>query len=610
MGSAASPSKAVTTARSTVEKSIFLANATTTKATGTATTSVVSSATAAPDIFGRLSAFLGLPGAPATTDPTIAAIPLFTRLTLDDLFGGSVPSGVSDPAAVVTGLFRQVLRTDPTAAELQTYVNLWNLTGINGVVAGLYSSTALRQEEVNNYYLELLGRNATATELGWGATALTWGVPEPLFTATIAATDEFYLHSSTGGGVNGVVASATTFVQLMYRSMVGQAADASDLQAYVPQLQAGLPTGLVAVGFVTSDEFRSAKIQEVYQVVYGRTPTDAELSSALKNWFLDGGVSGISTVELASAANVDRIENGDVTLPDMVAVAQLQQILLAAYTETPEGFVNLVNTLLNVSKDNPCTATSTTCNQALYKLLTTGGAVRGIPNESLQVTAISVPVAQLTPTQNEIDLKKSLEFPLQDPDQLATYFAGGTIVPGGNPSNVIVTADNGTYILDGHHRWSAVYLINPNAQISTVDTGYVPSPQDGLKEAQVGVAAQLGYLATSTGGGINVYTVDRAVFDETIAGFITSNPKPENIPKVIKVFTDYLGLKGQTDAEKMTSIQDYLWSNVLRMRADNPFIPNATSREVMPQTDPLQPTLAQLQSGSLSYTFSTISYLG
>lgn len=557
------------------------------------------------DPFGDISAFFGLPGAPATSAPSLGAFPILLRLTVDDLVSGTGPAAVTNPTAVVTGLFNQILRTDPTSAELQNYLGILQLSGVNGVVAGLYSSTLFRQAEVNNYYLELLSRNATSQELAFNTTALMWGLPEPLFAASIAGSKEFYRSSSAGGGPLAPAPSVTAYVDNLYRTLLGTPPDPAVAAAYVQQLQAGLPIGLAALQFVTSDVFRQAKVQEIYSVL-GETATQAQINSAVRSWYLDGGLAGIATALLATSTNTTRIEAGQVELPDMVAVGQLKQLLLAAYTSDPDGFVKTLNSLLNVDANNPCTASSTTCNQALYALLTGGGPDRGLVNGALTVTTGSAPVATLIPTQNEIDLEKSLKYVLTDPVSLAADFAGGVVVPGGG--GAVLTADDGTYIVDGHHRWSAIYLVNPSAQVATIDIGYVPNPQTALKEAQIGIVAQLGYLKVSTGGGINVYTVDRSTFDTSVAGWITTGAQKD---EVLAVFRKNLGIPNTaTEAEQIAAIQNYLWTNVQRMRALNPYIPGATARDVMPQAEPIQPILAYLQSGLLSYSFPVISYLG
>jgi len=556
------------------------------------------------DTMDRLAAFFGLPGAPASTAPTLSAFPMFVRLELEDLFGGSAPPPTTNPVPVITGLFQQILRQDPTLDELQTYTNVWNLTGINGVVAGLYSSTAFRQTEVNTYYLELLGRQATSTELSWGTFRLQWGTPEAVLAASIAGTSEFYQDSAVGGGTAGVQPTATTFVNLLYRTLLGEPADPNVAPIYVQEVQGGLPTVLAALGFATSDPFREVKIQEIYDVVLGRDATADEVANYLDRWLFDGGLTGIATVLLASAANVARIEAGDVHLPDMAAAAQLEELLLAPYNQQDTGFVKLFNSLFgDPTVNNPCT-TNSCGNPALYQLLTAGGDSRGIPNSSIKLTSMSANVGDLIPTQNEISMEKSLKDTLQDADTLKTYFEGGIVQPG----DPLVTADNGAYIIDGHHRWSSVYVINPHTQVVAVDLGYVPNPQAALKQTQIAIAAQNGYLQGSTASGDNLYTIDEATFNAAIHDYISTGADEKG---VLKVFTKYLGLDNQTKDQKYVSIENYLWSNVLRMRADNPYIPGATSREYMPQTSPLIPILARMDSPSLlSYSFPIISYLG
>jgi hypothetical protein len=569
-------------------------------------------AAAQVDPFGQLAAFLGLPGAPATTAPSLGAFPILFRLTLEDLFSGTGAPTVTNPTAVVTGLFNQVLRKEPTADEVQNYLGVLNLTGVNGVVAGLYSSTAFRQSEVNNYYLELLGRTPTSQELAWGTTSLMWGMPEPLFTASIAGSHEFYQDSSTGGGTFGPQPTNTSYVNLLYRTLLGEAADPTTLANYVHELQSGLPIGLAAMQFVTADAYRDVKVQEIYAVL-GQEATAEEVSNLVQRWFWNGGQAGISTSLLATSENVAAIEAGQVVMPDMAAAAQLQQLLLAAYTQEPDGFVALYGDLIG----NCSESQSADCkNPALYGLLTTGGSQRGIPNSSIQLRSITADVATLIPTQNEIDLQESLKFPLQDPGTLQTYFTGGIIQPFGNP---LVTADGGTYIVDGHHRWSSIVLINPYTQVTALDLGYVPTPQTALKQAQIGVAGAKGYLAVAPGGGINLYTTDEQTFDTAVRGYIENaadahplepNPVVPWTEQVLAVFTTYLGLEGQTVDQKYTSIENYLWGNVLRMRTANPYVPGATDRSVMPQTDPLPVTQGYLAGGALSYSFPIVSYLG
>lgn len=584
------------------------------RAPGSAPAPVVAAATAKQQVSAS--------AAPSAA-PGFGSVSATVRLNLEDVFSGSGKPVVTDPTAVVTGLFQEVLRRDPTAGELQNYLNRLRFSGVNAVVAGLYSSQAFRQNAVTNYYLELLGRTPTQQELSWGALRLSFGTA-PNFAASLAGSTEFYDGSAAGGGKFGTMPSATTYVDLLYRSLLGQATGPT-AAPLVQRIEGGLPISWAANQFVKTDAYRTVKVGEVYRVL-GQTASPADIAGYVRNWLWSGGQSGISMSLLATTTNMQRIEAGLVQkeLPDMAAAADLQKLLLSYYTDSPEGFTKLFNQLLTVdplnpvSETNPCSADSTSCNTALFKLVTTGGGMRGIPNSSLTLTSMTANVATLVPTQNEIDLSKSLKFPLQDPDQLATYFAGGIIQPFGNP---IVTANDGTYIVDGHHRWSAIVLINPYTQVTALDLGYVPTPQTALKEAQMGVMAAKGYLASATVQGQNLYTIDKPTFDVAVRTFIENaadahpkNPNP-TVPwtdQVLAVFGEYIGFDPDSTPidDQYTAVQNYLWANVLRMRDLNPYIPDAPSRSVMPQTDPLPVVSGTWASGDLSYSFPTISYLG
>lgn len=630
----AGPARAVASGRRAANKSPG-STATTPLPAARSVTVAPAAAGAAESATPVVAAAVAQPKASASASTAPSAAPGFgsfsatVRLNLEDLFSGSGKPAVTNPTAVVNGLFQEVLRRDPTATELQNYLKRLKFSGVNAVVAGLYTSQAFRQNAVTNYYLELLGRTPTQQELSWGTLQLGFGTA-PNFAASLAGGDEFYNGSASGGGEFGTPPSATTYVDLLYRSLLGQATGPT-AAPLVQSIQGGLRISRAANQFVKTDAYRTVKVGEVYQVL-GQTGSSTDIAGYVDNWVWSGGQSGISMSLLATTTNMQRLETGQVTFPDVVAAAKLKQLLLAPYTDGAEGFVKLFNNLLSldpgnpISETNPCTASNTSCDQALYRLITTGGADRGIPNSSLQLTSITANVATLVPTQNEIDLKKSLKFPLQDPGQLQTFFTGGIIQPFGSP---VVTANNGTYILDGHHRWSGIVLINPYTQVTALDLGYVPMPQNGLEEAQMGVAAAKGYLAVAEGGGINLYNCDQATFDTAVRGYIETAdeahkdqdgnlipaPNPPGgtwTDQVLAVFGKNLGFDPGTTPldEQYTIVENYLWGNVLRMREKNPFIPGATSRAVMPQTDPLPVVQTYLASGALSYSFPTISYLG
>lgn len=142
----------------------------------------------------------------------------------------------------------------------------------------------------------------------------------------------------------------------------------------------------------------------------------------------------------------------------------------------------------------------------------------------------------------------------------------------------------------------------------TGTAGYVPNPQTPLKETQIGTVAELGHLKVSPGGGVNVYTVERGVFGAQVADWITTGDQKDAVLAVVQVS---LGIPDSaTEAKQLTAIENYIWTNVVRMRALNPYAPGATNREVMPRASRLIPILALMGSGLLSYSFPTISDLG
>jgi hypothetical protein len=627
----------------------------------------------------------------ASAAPTIGALPTLLRLTVEDFISGTGPIAVTNPTAVVTGLFNEVLRKAPTADELQSYLGVFGLTGVNGVVAGLYSSDLFRQTVVDNYYLELLNRHATQDEKYRGATQLLLGVPIPLFAASIAGSREFYSASSSLGNANGVPASSTTYVNLLYRAFLGQTADPVEAPIYVQQIDAGMPIGLTALQFVTSDAFRTVKLDEIYQVALGRVPTapkvpleptdpgeptadpvtdpvtyaeqllayeayrdvylpayQAEVAAypsevqaynqaftdRVNNWFLNGGIAGIATSELATQANVTRIETGQVTLPDPTAVADLEMLLLTPFTGYPNtlstetGFTKLLQRLLKTDPNDPTGPLCvTTCNTPLLDLIRTGGASRGIPNGALEITALPVNVNTMIPSQNEIDLNKSLKFPLTDPTTLAKYFQGGIITPpggvGGSTSTSVLTSDGGKYIVDGHHRWSSIFVINPNAQVTAIDIGYVPDSQTALKQTQLAIAAANGTIPSAVATGPNLLTIGKTEFYADVEGYIIGTyddgdaTAKANEVAVGNTFAQNLGLTPTPglDARSqlvayLPSIQAYLWQNVQQMQAYNQPIVGAPPREVMPQAEPIQPILSYMNGKTLSYSFPIVSYLG
>ncbi len=576
---------------------------------------------------------------------------------------GGVPAASAKAAAVtnsetvVNSLFHEMLRRDPTSTELKTYGRVVSspFGGVSRAVTRIYNSTDFRQTVVNNYYLDMLGRTPTQSELRQGSFQLAWGSTEKLV-ASIAGTSEFYADSAAGGGTTeaGVVrvpANSTSFVNLLYRSLLGESADPTAAAIYIQQLQSGVKPKKVATEFVNSDAWRTVKVNGIYTVA----EVTGDPAPYVSAWFRSGGLRGITTSILSSDASVANL-NAGVALPDLTSGALLQGILLSGYHEFVAGLKEQLGTA--TTGCGP-TGDKTGCNQAFYDLMSTGGLDRGIPNTAIDTTTSFVQVSNLIPTQSNVDMNQSLVYPLRDPATTQLYLTGGNIsAPGG----IILTADNGNYVIDGHHRWSALYVMNPYTSIASIDLGYVPTPQDGLKETQMGIAAREGYLPWKAADGPNLYTVDEKAFDQQVYNYLWTedlntlpefqpplgkpwpdqpnvppdpgkpprylvydtdpNSKGYQRPMVFNTFVNFLSLDGVptgpttgwTDAEKQQwsqPIEDYLWGNVLLMRQNNKPIPGATPRDDMPQPEnnSYPPYLQLLDTGKVLYDMPVISYL-
>lgn len=75
-----------------------------------------------------------------------------------------------------------------------------------------------------------------------------------------------------------------------------------------------------------------------------------------------------------------------------------------------------------------------------------------------------VNIKDLLPTQTRINLDESLYFALSCRCSVNCYFTQ----PALDFLSPIVTVNN-KYIVDGHHRWCQVYIVNPNATLKSVN---------------------------------------------------------------------------------------------------------------------------------------------
>jgi len=228
------------------------------------------------------------------------------------------------------------------------------------------------------------------------------------------------------------------------------------------------------------------------------------------------------------------------------------------------------------------------------------GADDGEPaDEKITLTDGDIDVTALRPTQNEIALDKSLTYPLTDVKSAEDCLKGGSVAIAGNR---IVTAE-GSYIIDGHHRWSQLYAMNKDAKIAVTDmvSKDLKKPMDFLKITQVAIAADLKKVPNATAkGSINLITISKDQLKKFVKTTIT--------PDVMKIFVKYGKVKvnSKKDAENLSASNleqaaNYIWTNVQSMQQTSKPVEGAPKRDFMPQTDDAKNWQKLAARGSLNY---------
>jgi hypothetical protein len=190
---------------------------------------------------------------------------------------------------------------------------------------------------------------------------------------------------------------------------------------------------------------------------------------------------------------------------------------------------------------------------------------------------IAAPVSTLIPTQNEIDVDKSLKFPLTTTASASAYL--NCEKPITIAGKGIVTADGGHYVIDGHHRWSQVYSINPLCEMAALDLADIKDPINALKGTQLGIASgkdkdgsEINAIPIALVQGKNLLTISEVDLKAYVVKTLT-NP----VLDVFKAWDEELDTK--------VKVADYIWGNVSDMRMENQPVAGAPGRGFMPQTD-------------------------
>lgn len=207
-------------------------------------------------------------------------------------------------------------------------------------------------------------------------------------------------------------------------------------------------------------------------------------------------------------------------------------------------------------------------------------------NISLNESKESKATKSLIPTQSEIDITKSLTWGLKggegdktNPEiaiqNIDRFFANGPVRLGKGEGIPIITF--GSFIIDGHHRWSQVYCFNPLAKMACVDFEGDLSPLEMLKATQGCIAAiKKGSVPQAIVEGSNMFTAS----EKEIRNYIDKNILDEVVERIRKY---------KPELKDKAAVVNYITNNCLKMQENNKPMTGtndkAPNRGDMPQTD-------------------------
>lgn len=479
-------------------------------------------------------------------------------------------STLDDPANVVTGLYRQILQREPDAGGLQGYEQMIvRGASVEQVAESMWESPEFRNFQVSNYYHQFLNREPEAAGLAGWVKYLEDGHSEEEVIASMTASDEFF---ATNGGNNA------DFIESLYIDLLGRLPNAQESTGWLTAMEKGTTRTSVASAFVNSGEYRLASVESIYQYVLDRDPDVGGLQYYSTHNTVDNWIHTTSIEIVSSQENLDRlVALTDIPAPN-VAVMNLYKSMFAG------SFAEFVG-VLKLNFLNPSFVAS----------IENGTNDGQLTDEVTPSTASVFDVRRLRPTQNEIVMQNSLSVPLTNAATANQYLDGGVISVAGQN---VLTGDDGIYIIDGHHRWSQIFIFNPgrlnSVSITATDLPTINDPFLALEATHLGIVSATGTSPSSAGGGDNLYTVDFATFADYVTNTVT-------VP-VLSVFAAHgIGTMGSN----LTAVINYLWENVLLLREDNQPITGsaAPSRILMPQTDSttIAAILNDLNSGIVNY---------
>ncbi len=206
-------------------------------------------------------------------------------------------------------------------------------------------------------------------------------------------------------------------------------------------------------------------------------------------------------------------------------------------------------------------------------------------DDVIDIQETQVSVSSLKPTQSEVFLEKSLDFPLnKQQENIESYIK----TKQGIMPRIVVSGD---YVIDGHHRWSQIYCLNSEGIIPVynITFGGKEDPTTILKKIHLGIAATRKELPSSPreSKDTDLFKVSLDGFSNWIHKNVDNNTPALQAFKAVESemkskLQEAEGFPEGNNAQFVTDVViPFLWKNVLSLKQT----PGPYPRAIMPQTE-------------------------
>ena len=219
------------------------------------------------------------------------------------------------------------------------------------------------------------------------------------------------------------------------------------------------------------------------------------------------------------------------------------------------------------------------------------------PDDKFSAVAKAISVKDLRPTQNEIDVKGSLFWPLTKVDSMKKCMSSGPIT-----IKAPVVTYNGKWIIDGHHRWSQLYSMNQDGQINCLDlVGPKMNPIDVLKIVQMAIAADLGKVPVASVKGQNLLKMPPPNVKKYVEEVLLKDCAEIMLQAYASKKTEEPVQEGNADKSQNAKVANIVGKNVISMQKTGIPTSGAPKRDVMPQTDDATNAIPMIGKGQINY---------